>query len=239
MLHVIKLTRCSQGYWESCWDRLALQEQGMLPPLITYTTWDAVLQRRLAWALFVLLFSTLMYLILSFFEFSNHPPPSLYIRMHILQLLCAGRVVFLRFTYNNIVDFVHQLNPPAPHLHLHVHIPGDPSGLSILPNFSIFPPPPPTRELLLSILPDLRTGSLQSTIDPLSRCEINFVSNSYTTPPVGYSAADWPGLCFVVINPRVLSVNRVDLGFFLFHKFPSFDSPPPPGFINGNGGGSL
>ena len=25
----------------------------------------------------------------------------------------------------------------------------------------------------------------------------------------------WPGLCFVVINPRVLPANRVDLGFFV------------------------
>ena len=29
-------------------------------------------------------------------------------------------------------------------------------------------------------------------------------------------------------NPRVLSTNRVDLGSFLFHKFPSFTTPPPP-----------
>ena len=29
-----------------------------------------------------------------------------------------------------------------------------------------------------------------------------------------------PGLCFVVINPCVLSANRVDFGFFLL--------PPPP-----------
>ena len=27
------------------------------------------------------------------------------------------------------------------------------------------------------------------------------------------------GICFVVINPCVLSANRVDLDFFLFHKF--------------------
>ena len=33
--------------------------------------------------------------------------------------------------------------------------------------------------------------------------------------------SDWPGLCFVVLNPRVLSANRVDFGLFLFH-------PPPP-----------
>ena len=33
-------------------------------------------------------------------------------------------------------------------------------------------------------------------------------------------------VCFVVINPFVLSANRVDLGFCLFHKFSSFTPPP-------------
>ena len=37
--------------------------------------------------------------------------------------------------------------------------------------------------------------------------------------------SDWPGLCFVVINPRVLSANRVDLGLFVS----SVLQPPPPG----------
>ena len=44
--------------------------------------------------------------------------------------------------------------------------------------------------------------------------------------------SDWPGLCFVVINPRVLSANRVDLGF-LFHKFSIL--PPPPAGTEGAG----
>ena len=46
---------------------------------------------------------------------------------------------------------------------------------------------------------------------------------------MGCSAAEATGLgfvCFVVINPRVFSANRVDLGFFLFHIFSNF--PPPP-----------
>ena len=46
-------------------------------------------------------------------------------------------------------------------------------------------------------------------------------------------AAEATGLgfvCFVVINPRVLSANRVDLGFFSFINFPI--SPPPPQIIN-------
>ena len=34
-------------------------------------------------------------------------------------------------------------------------------------------------------------------------------------------------VCFGVINPRVLLANRVDLGFFLFHKFSHFTPPPP------------
>ena len=39
--------------------------------------------------------------------------------------------------------------------------------------------------------------------------------------------SDWPGIClFFVINPRVLSANRVNLGF-LFHKFSNFTPPPP------------
>ena len=39
---------------------------------------------------------------------------------------------------------------------------------------------------------------------------------------------NWPGLCFfvVVINPRVLSANRVNFGLFCFINFPI--SPPPP-----------
>ena len=38
--------------------------------------------------------------------------------------------------------------------------------------------------------------------------------------------SDRPGLCFVVINPRVLSADRVDLSFFLFHLFSNFTPPP-------------
>ena len=33
----------------------------------------------------------------------------------------------------------------------------------------------------------------------------------------------------VYINPRVLSANRVDLGFFCFIHFPIFSPPPSPG----------
>ena len=47
---------------------------------------------------------------------------------------------------------------------------------------------------------------------------------------MGCGAAEATGLgfvCFVVINPWVLSANRVDLGFFLFHKFSNFTPPPP------------
>ena len=33
--------------------------------------------------------------------------------------------------------------------------------------------------------------------------------------------------CFVVPNPRLLSANKVDLGF-LFHTFSNFTPPPPP-----------
>ena len=43
--------------------------------------------------------------------------------------------------------------------------------------------------------------------------------------------SDWSGLgfaCFVVINPRVLSANRVDFCAFLFHTFSNFTHPPPP-----------
>ena len=39
--------------------------------------------------------------------------------------------------------------------------------------------------------------------------------------------SDWPGfVCFVVINPRVLSTNKVDSGFSV-----SLISPPPPWVI--------
>ena len=33
-------------------------------------------------------------------------------------------------------------------------------------------------------------------------------------------------VCFVVLNPRVLSANRVDFGFFLFQKLSNFTPPP-------------
>ena len=37
-----------------------------------------------------------------------------------------------------------------------------------------------------------------------------------------------PGLCFVVLNPRVFLASRVDFGlFFLIHKFSTFIPPPP------------
>ena len=53
---------------------------------------------------------------------------------------------------------------------------------------------------------------------------------------MGCGAAEATGrglvlFCFVVINPRVLLANRVDLGFFLFHKLSYFTPillPPPP-----------
>ena len=43
---------------------------------------------------------------------------------------------------------------------------------------------------------------------------------------MGCGAAEATGLdffCFVVINPRVVSANRVDLGFF--HKYSNFTPP--------------
>ena len=48
---------------------------------------------------------------------------------------------------------------------------------------------------------------------------------------MGCGAAEATGLgfvCFVVINPPVLSANRVDFGLFCFIDF-SFLHPPPPG----------
>ena len=39
--------------------------------------------------------------------------------------------------------------------------------------------------------------------------------------------SDWSGLCFAVLNPHILSANRVDLGhFFVFSIF----IPPPPDY---------
>ena len=48
---------------------------------------------------------------------------------------------------------------------------------------------------------------------------------------MGCGAAEATGLgfvCFVVINPCVLSANRVDFGLFCFINFPIY--PPPPGY---------
>ena len=48
----------------------------------------------------------------------------------------------------------------------------------------------------------------------------------------GAAEATGPGfVCFVVINPCVLSANRVDFGFFLFHKFSNFTPPPLDGHV--------
>ena len=56
-----------------------------------------------------------------------------------------------------------------------------------------------------------------STFTPIFFIEISFILQEVTG--LGFS-------CFVVINSRVLSANRVDLGFFLFHIF--FNYTPPP-----------
>ena len=48
---------------------------------------------------------------------------------------------------------------------------------------------------------------------------------------MGCGATEATGLgfvCFVVINPHVLTANRVDFGLFLFHKFFNFTPPPLP-----------
>ena len=56
-------------------------------------------------------------------------------------------------------------------------------------------------------------------------CALSFISLHWSD---GCGAAEATGLgfvCFVVINPCVLSANRVDLRF-LFHKFSNFTPPP-------------
>ena len=48
---------------------------------------------------------------------------------------------------------------------------------------------------------------------------------------MGYGAAEVTGLgfvCFVVINPRVLSSNKVDFDLFSPPKFSNWSHPPPP-----------
>mgnify|MGYP003571737672 CR=1 FL=1 len=44
--------------------------------------------------------------------------------------------------------------------------------------------------------------------------------------------SDWPGLCFCCYQPRVLSANRVDLGFLFvfFINWPIL--PPPPSILD-------
>ena len=47
---------------------------------------------------------------------------------------------------------------------------------------------------------------------------------------MGYGAAEATGLgfvCFIVVNPCVLSANRVGLGLFCFIDFPILLPPPP------------
>ena len=49
---------------------------------------------------------------------------------------------------------------------------------------------------------------------------------------MGCGAAEATGLgfvCFIVLNPRILSANGVDLGFFCFINGPI--SPPPPSLL--------
>ena len=61
-------------------------------------------------------------------------------------------------------------------------------------------------------------------------CKVRSVATvlSYSPPPL--CAAEATGLgfvCFGVINPCVLSTNRVDLGFLLLHKSSNFTPPSP------------
>ena len=65
---------------------------------------------------------------------------------------------------------------------------------------------------------------------PSTFTPIFFIKISFALLPMGCGAAESTCLgfvCFVVINPRLLSTNRVDLGFFVSYIF-KFYSPPPP-----------
>ena len=48
----------------------------------------------------------------------------------------------------------------------------------------------------------------------------------FTPPLVAAEATGLGFFCFVVVNPCVLSANRIDLGFFV-HKFSNLLPPPP------------
>ena len=92
----------------------------------------------------------------------------------------------------------------------------------------------PTNSLSVSLS---RRKSLklweESPID-LVECLLMVGVVSMEDSPITHRPAEATGLgfvCFVVPQPRVLAVNRVDFGlffFFFFHKFSNFTFPPPP-----------
>ena len=53
----------------------------------------------------------------------------------------------------------------------------------------------------------------------------NDIVHCYYLIIICVNLSDWPGLLFVVLNPRVFSANRVDLGFFASYIFQFY--PPP------------
>ena len=59
-----------------------------------------------------------------------------------------------------------------------------------------------------------------------------FINYPIVSGVMGCGVAEATGLvfvCFIVINPCVLSADIIDLGFFLFHNFPILLPPPSPG----------
>mgnify|MGYP003571746643 CR=1 FL=1 len=99
----------------------------------------------------------------------------------------------------------------------------------------LFPSPSPSiplsqLQIITTIFQRKERGQL--TAEDLKRILLMYVPPLFLFQfhPMGCGAAEATGLgfvCFVVINPCVLSANRVDLGFFLFHKFPILLPPPP------------
>ena len=77
--------------------------------------------------------------------------------------------------------------------------------------------------LLFSLLPPLHCLEISDSLLLFHKVLFIFF---FTPPPLMGCGAAEGSVCFVVSNPRVLSVNRVDLGFFISLIF-QFYSPPP------------
>ena len=130
-----------------------------------------------------------------------------------------------------------------------------PSDLTFL-GLPLLPPPAttiPSTTWTIFVLQASGERQFRETYSSFYRCNICWIDSIVSPPPPpphrvdlgflchkfsnfttlewwngGAAEADLGFVCFAVLNPCVLSANRVDLGFFLYHNKFSILPPPPP-----------